>query len=548
MRIKNKVSLCAAIITGTALISGAAQAREIPSELSYLIDQYWSEASTHPWGCAARFSAAPFQMPRCMSAANIMERLDDLQAIADTFDGNRAAGLDGYDASVDYVVTELESMGYDVTLDTFDFNAFYENADGLLSALAPVPVAYEWNVDFTYMSQTDPGSVTAMVEAVDLDLGEGNASSSGCEFSDFAGFTAGNIALLQRGACAFQTKAENAAAAGAVGAIIFNQGNADGRTDLIRGTLGAGYSGGIPVFFATYDRGVEWSSTEGLTLSMDADVIRETRTVENVIAQTRRGDQDNVVMVGAHLDSVFEGAGINDNGSGSAALLEMAELIQNARIHNAVRFAWWGAEEAGLVGSTDYVQRLSEEELAKIKVYLNFDMIGSPNFFYGIYDGDGSDYGLEGPPGSAATEALFEEYFQLRGQPSEGSQISFRSDYAQFFLEGVAFGGLFTGAEVIKTEEQAALYGGDAGVAFDPCYHADCDTIANVSERAIEVNADAVAYVTSVLAHSTKVIDREIEAAQAEEDAGSEARMQSFVSSAAASQYDITHWGKYWIK
>ena len=545
MRTNNKVSLCATVILGVALFSGATQAREIPPELSYLIDRYWSEAPSHRWECGFGFSAAPFLMPRCMTAENVMDRLEDLQSIADDNAGNRAAGLSGYDASVDYVEDELRKMGYKVTRDPFDFNAFYENSDGTLSALTPVPTAYEWNVDFTYLSQTEPGTVTALVEPVDLDLGEGNASTSGCEAEDFIGFTAGNIALIQRGACAFQTKAENAAAAGAVGAIIFNQGNSADRTDLINATLGSEYSGGIPVFFATYDLGVEWSETSGLTLSMDADVIREIRTVENVIAESRWGNPDNVVMLGAHLDSVFEGAGINDNGTGSAALLEMADLIKRARIHNKVRFAWWGAEEAGLVGSTLYVQNLPPEELDRIKVYLNFDMIGSPNFYYGIYDGDGSDFDLAGPAGSAATESLFEDYFALRGQPSEGSEISFRSDYAEFFLQDVAFGGLFTGAEVIKTEEQAAIYGGVAGDAFDPCYHAECDDIFNVSERAVEVNADAIAFVTSLLARSTKVIDDEIAAAEEETP---DPALRAFSASAAASQYDITHWGKYWIK
>lgn len=246
-------------------------------------------------------------------------------------------------------------------------------------------------------------------------------------------------------------------------------------------------------------------------------------------------------MLGAHLDSVAEGPGINDNGSGSAALLEMADLMQKARTRNKVRFAWWCAEEAGLVGSTRYVQGLGEAELERIKAYLNFDMISSPNFVYGIYDGDGSEFGLEGPPGSAAIERVFQKYFELRGEPYVGSEISFRSDYAEFFVEGVAIGGLFTGAEGIKTEEEALLFGGEAGVAYDECYHAECDTIDNMNMRALEVNSDAIAFVTSVFAHSTHMIDEEI--AEAE----SQPSIQTFMNNNAV-QYDITHWGKHWIK
>ncbi|GGX67617.1 M28 family metallopeptidase [Saccharospirillum salsuginis] len=538
-----KLAVAGSVVAGALLAASPAQASPHPY-FSDILDAYWSGDNLHFFECWNIRHASPVRMPRCMQSDNVLTYLEDFQTIADENQGNRASGLSGYDATVDYVVQQLTDMGYRVTRDAFDFNAFYELGDGELSALSPTPTDYVWQEDFNYLSQTEAGNVSGTVQAVDLDLGPDNSSSSGCEIEDFADFNAGNIALIQRGACTFAQKAENAAASGAVGAIIFNQGNSDDRTGLISATLGADYIGGIPAFFATYDNGVAWSETDGLVLSMMADVLRETRTVENVITETRRGNDDNVVMLGAHLDSVQEGPGIQDNGSGSAALLEMAYLMRKAKTHNKVRFAWWGAEEAGLVGSTSYVQRLSDEEKARIKVYLNFDMIASPNAFYGIYDGDGSEFGLEGPAGSGATEAMFEKYFDLRGEPFEGSEISFRSDYAEFFLNDIAFGGLFTGAEQIKTEEQAEIYGGEAGVAFDPCYHAECDDIDNLNLRALEVNADAIAFVTSVFAHSTWVIDEEIEAAEEE----TEPSVQSFSAAAASSAYDITHWGKYWIK
>lgn len=537
-----KLAVAGSVIAGALLAASPAQASPHPY-FSDILDAYWSGDNLHFFECWNIRHASPLRMPRCMQSDNIFTYLEDFQAIADEHGGNRASGLDGYDASVDYVAQQLTDMGYRVTRDEFDFMAFFELGEGELSALAPTPTTYVWQEDFNYLSQTDPGSVSGTVQAVDLDLGPDNASTSGCEIEDFADFNAGNIALIQRGACTFQQKAENAAASGAVGAIIFNQGNSDDRKGLIAATLGDGYRGGIPVFFATYDNGVTWSETDGLVLSMTANVLREMRTVANVITETRWGNADNVVMLGAHLDSVQEGPGIQDNGSGSAALLEMAYLMRKARTNNKVRFAWWGAEEAGLVGSTSYVQRLSDAEKDRIKVYLNFDMIASPNAFYGIYDGDGSEFGLEGPAGSGATEAMFEKYFDLRGEPHEGTEISFRSDYAEFFVNDIPFGGLFTGAEQIKTEEQAEIYGGEAGVAFDPCYHAACDDIDNLNMRALEVNADGIAFVTSVFANSTWVIDREIEEAEAE----SEPSVQNF-SAANAAAYDMTHWGKHWIK
>ncbi|ASP38195.1 aminopeptidase [Bacterioplanes sanyensis] len=509
---------------------------------SDILDRYWSPDKLGFLECQyGVLNSTPLGLPRCIQASNIQYHLEMLYGIAQANNGNRAAGLPGYGASLDYIQQTLESVGYQVERKAFPFNMYYELGDGVLEATGPEPSTYVFDQDFTYFSQTTGGDVTAPVTAVDVQLGAGNTSSSGCEADDFAAFPAGHIALLQRGSCAFQTKAENAAAAGASAVIIFNQGDSDDRKDLLDATLGDGYSGGIPALFATYDNGAMWSQISDLELRLKADVVREQTQSYNLVAETARGDGSNIVMAGAHLDSVYAGAGINDNGSGSAALLEMAIQMSKAFPRNKVRFAWWGAEEAGLVGSTEYVKALSDEEKANIKVYLNYDMIGSPNFGNFIYDGDGSSFDLQGPPGSAATEKLFEKYFGLRGLAFEGSEISFRSDYAQFFEEGIAFGGLFTGAEGIKTEEQAVKFGGEAGSAYDPCYHAQCDDLLNINTRALEINADASAFVTSWLSLSTKAIDDEI--------AASEEQPEGRLSGMSYQHgYDKTHWGKHWIK
>jgi Zn-dependent M28 family amino/carboxypeptidase len=502
-----------ALLASTAAL--AAPTAEIPA-----FDDYWSPGKPDSRVCRTPLLVGtPLGLPRCMQASNIMTHLQNLQDIASLNNGNRASGQPGYQASVDYVRTTLERAGYRVRVQSFPFLAFYPEGPGSLAAVAPQTVQYTWEEDFTYADQTDPGTVTAPVVPVDLALGLGNTSTSGCEPEDFAGFPAGAIALMQRGACAFGQKATNAAAAGAAGAIIFNQGDTEDRKGLLVATLGEDYEGGIPVLFSTYQNGVTWAGTDGLQLSMNVDVVRERTETYNVLAETRRGNPDNVIMVGAHLDSVFEGAGINDNGSGSAALLEMATLMSRAYPLNKVRFAWWGAEESGLVGSTYYVNQLPEEEKQQIKAYLNVDMIGSPNYANFIYDGDGSDFGLQGPPGSGAIERLFRSYFQLRNAPSEGTEIDFRSDYAQFFDDGIAFGGLFTGAEDIKSVEQAQRYGGTAGLAYDPCYHSECDDLSNISTEALELHGDALAFTTSWLSLSTKLIDDEI-AAAAEQSIG----------------------------
>ena len=215
-----------------------------------------------------------------------------------------------------------------------------------------------------------------------------------------------------------------------------------------------------------------------------------------MIAETPGGRADNVVMAGAHLDSVLAGPGINDNGTGSAALLQIGLELADERVRNKVRLAFWGAEESNLVGSTFYVNQLSFAEQVDIALYLNFDMIGSPNFARFVYDGDDSDGegAGPGPVGSAQIEALFTGYYDSQGLPSEGTDFSGRSDYGPFIAVGIPAGGLFTGAEGIKTPEQAALYGGTAGIAYDPCYHQACDNLLNVNRTALGQNADAAAF------------------------------------------------------
>jgi aminopeptidase Y len=207
-------------------------------------------------------------------------------------------------------------------------------------------------------------------------------------------------------------------------------------------------------------------------------------------------------VVGAHLDSVPEGPGVNDNGSGSAAVLEVARQLAASKPKATVRFAWWGAEELGLLGSQAYVAALPPAELGRIYAYLNFDMIGSPNGVNFLYDGDDSDAvgAGPGPTGSAQIEDVLEKFFADRGQATEGTDFDGRSDYGPFIAAGVPAGGTFTGAEGIKTPEQAAKYGGTAGQPYDPCYHQACDTTDNVDGKALELHSDAVAATTAALA------------------------------------------------
>jgi Zn-dependent M28 family amino/carboxypeptidase len=472
-------------------------------------------ASAGPQSCDDRVNNTTQKLLECVNIDGVREHQAAFQAIADNNNGIRTSGTTGYDESAAYVAERMEAAGYDVTIQEFEFEAFIQLGPSTLEQTAPGLVTYVEDTDYNLMSQTDPGDVAGLVEGVDLALGtpawpnNPSTSTSGCDVADFAGFTPGKIALIQRGTCSFELKGENAAAAGAVGAIIFNQGNSPGRMGLINGTLSANYTGGIPVFFATHPRGQEWAATAGLELHMVADVFRGTATTSNVIAQSTWGDASNVVMAGAHLDSVNAGPGIQDNGSGSAAILEVAEQMAKVKPRNQVRFAWWAAEESGLIGSTTYVDSLTPQEQDDIALYLNFDMIGSPNYVFFVYDGDGSDFGLVGPPGSAEIEEFFENYYADSGEPSAATAFSGRSDYQAFINVGIPAGGLFTGAEGIKTPDEAALWGGTAGDQYDPCYHLACDTFDNVSLHALDVNSDAVAASVLQYAMNTETINGE---------------------------------------
>jgi len=219
----------------------------------------------------------------------------------------------------------------------------------------------------------------------------------------------------------------------------------------------------------------------------------------NLVAEWPRGDANNVIMAGGHLDSVTAGAGINDNGSGSAALLEVALTVaaQDLTPTKRIRFGWWGAEERGLVGSTFYVNSLSSTERAKIKGYVNFDMIGSPNPGYFVYSSSGQ------PTGSIELQHVLEAPFAAMGVPTELTSVGGRSDHAAFANAGIPTGGLFTGAEVTKTSAQAAKWGGTAGQAFDRCYHSSCDTTANINVTALDRNSDAIAYAIWTLSTAT---------------------------------------------
>ena len=446
------------------------------------------------------------RLRNAVTVSGIRAHQSAFQGFANANAGTRASGTPGYDASAQYVYDKLAADGYNVLFQPFTFAFFRELAPAILEQVSPTPTSYATGA-FTYSGS---GNVTAPVQAVDVTIPPTPApsSTSGCEAADFVGFTAGNIALIQRGTCNFSVKAVNAQAAGASAVILFNEGQ-PGRTDLIIGTLGSPVVS-IPVVGASFATGQELYNllqSGPVTAHVQTSTISEFRTTKNVIAETRKGRGDDVIVVGAHLDSRIEGPGINDNGSGSATILEIALQMSKLSVQpvNKVRFAFWGAEELNLLGSQHYVDNLSAAEIANIAMNLNFDMVGSPNFVRFVYDGDNSAFPVgpgaaAGPPGSAQIEREFADYFSSQGLASAPTPFSGRSDYGPFIAVNIPAGGLFTGAEGVKTAQEAAIFGGTAGVAYDICYHQACDNFGNVNLTGLDQMSDAAAHVTLAFA------------------------------------------------
>lgn len=478
-------------------------------------------ASSAPAGAAAPAkdgAKLARELVRKSSASDAYKHLKAFQRLADRNGGHRAAGSPGYEASAAYVYDQLKKAGYDVEYDTFDFT-YSETLKDEFAVVSPEARDVEIYA-MTFSKATPEGGLEAPLAAAPVDAD----GTSGCEPGDFAGgdYT-GKVALIQRGGCDFAVKQGNAADAGAVAAVIYNN-----TAGALNGTLGDADAVKVPTGGITKAEGEALAAllAQGeVTVSVDIQMIVEPRTTRNVIAETRRGAEDRTVMLGAHLDSVPEGSGINDNASGSAALLEVAKELAKAekKPRNQVRFAFWSAEELSLVGSTDYVGRLTPRELRDIELYLNFDMVASPNYGLFVYDGDDSDGVGEGPgpEGSAQLERQITDFMDKKGMPHEGTDFTGRSDYGPFIEVGIPSGGTFTGAEGTKTEAQAVKFGGTAGVAYDPCYHAACDDLDNISMPAFDANIDVIANAVGTYAHDVSSLREPVSFVPTEGDEGS---------------------------
>ena len=393
----------------------------------------------------------------------ILAHLEALQEIADVNGGTRVAG----------------SPGYDVELVTTSVPFFELEGPAVLERVAPSAPAWVDGRDFRAMLFSGSGDVRARVTA----LGAG-----GCTPADFAGFPEGDVALVEPGECFRRQQVVNAQDAGAV-AVIGTSAAARGRP--LRPTLI--FPGGIrvPVLSVTRRLG---ATLEGATVHVRVDATTSFRDADSVVAELPGAPDAGVVMLGGHLDSVMDGPGINDNGSGTAVVLEVARWIAGLEETPAFRFAFWAGEEEGLYGSWDYAHALSSSERESIEVYLNLDMVASPNAATLIYEASPED-----PPMNERVATLFERALADLGAGSEAHDLHGASDHAAFEDVGIATGGLYSGSQERKTAEQAEDFGGAVGRPLDPCYHQPCDTLDNVGEVALETHAAALVAVLRAL-------------------------------------------------
>jgi peptidase M28-like protein/PA domain-containing protein len=492
--------------------------------------------------CDTQVNDTPSKLIPCIRTDDLWNHMQAFQAIADANPGpdgmpSRNSGEPGYRASVDYVARLMREAGYDVTIQTYKFFYFAFTAIPAFREISPTShdyvVADEWN----------PGQATGSTTA-DLQPAGGivipptptPSSSSGCTMSDFSGFVPGRVALIQRGTCFFGEKVLNAQAAGASGVVIFNEGN-PGRTDVLSGSLvdaaGNRIIPTIPVAFTSFGIGSDLfgqyqqavqagTALPVMNLSVQA-VINPNADDYNLIAESRGGDKNHVLVVDAHLDAIY-GAGMLDNASGSATILDIAQQMKNVNPLNKLRFIWFGGEELGLLGSAAYINSLSSTELSHIGYDLDADVTATPNYTIGVLDPAGPD--LFGGTSTAtfpnrvykaSTVARDQaiDYFNSVGLNHElFSPVG--TDAFSFNAAGIPASGVLTGQDCCKSQRQVDLFGGyvgnyegnipsfDGGCVDNPFRW--CDNLSNNDPEVLTFMSKAFANMVVRMAFDTKIM------------------------------------------
>lgn len=444
-----------------------------------------------PPTAAERGAELADRMAADLTVADALRHLKVFQAVADASDGNRAAGTPGHERSARYAARVLADAGLRVDFERFTF-PYREVLAERLTLLPAEAGGAEREIPVHAMSYTGDTGAEGLTAPL-VHVTAHGAGGAGCAAEDFAGRrVAGRVALVERGDCTFAAKQANAAAAGAAAVLVYNS-----EPGGLTGTLGDPDPAALPTGGVSREDGLALAAAlaEGgaaaPTVRLELRELVEDRETVNVVAETPGGDPATTLLVGAHLDSVPEGPGINDNASGAAgvlaAALALAEAAPAGDHRHRVRFALWSAEELGLRGAEHHVAGLSPAERDAVGLYLNLDMIGSPNHGLFVYDGTARD-----PRSAAVTEDLA-RFLGEGADTTRPTAFDDRSDYAPFLAAGIPAGGTFAGGEGRKTAEEAELWGGTAGEPYDPCYHRACDTVANVGREGLQTHTRALA-------------------------------------------------------
>jgi len=494
-----------------------------------------------PAQCGTQVNDTPSKLLPCIKKADLWNIMKDFQAIADANPGpdghpSRNSGEPGYKASVDYVASAMEAAGYDVTIQPYTFEYYAYKGTPSFSEVSPTAH------DYVLLTDWGPGKSIGIAAGAIQPAGgivlpptPTSSSTSGCTASDFTGFVPGRVALIQRGSCNFGVKVLNAKAAGASGVIIFNEGN-PGRTGLLIGSLldaaGNPFIPTIPVAFTTFDVGQSLYNqyqqavqlgTPLPTVNLNIDAILDpNRTDWNVIAESKGGDKNHVVVVDAHLDAIY-GAGMLDNASGSTTILDIAQQMKNVIPRNKLRFIWFGGEEIGLLGSSYYVNSLSSEQLSHIGYDLDADVTATPNYTLGVLDPAAPN--LFGGAQQTFPNRVYKPSTVARDQAvayldSQGKNHEFFSpvgtDAFNFNLVGIPASGVLTGQDCCKTQQEVDLFGGylgnfegnvpsfDGGCVDNPFRW--CDNLSNNDPDVLTLMSRDFATMVVQMAFDTKVM------------------------------------------
>jgi Peptidase family M28/PA domain len=493
--------------------------------------------------CDARVNDTPSKLVECIQTDDLWDHMKKFQAIADAnpspADGHpsRNSGEPGYKASVDYVASVMKDAGYDVTIQPYKFTYFAFTGIPVFREISPTPHDYE------VVDEWNPGQSTGATTA-DLQPAGGiiipptptPSSSSGCSMADFSGFVPGRIALIQRGSCFFGVKVLNAQAAGASGVIIFNEGN-PGRTDVLSGSLvdaaGNPITPTIPVAFTSfaigqslltqYQQAVQaGTALPVMNISIQA-IVKPNADDWNVIAESKGGDKNHVLVVDAHLDAIY-GAGMLDNASGSATILDIAQKMKNVNPVNKLRFIWFGGEELGLLGSAYYINTLPSNELSHIGYDLDADVTATPNYIVGVLDPAAPDF-FGGTVSNTFPNRVYKASTIARDQAvgyfdSIGLNHEFLAptgtDAFNFNAVGIPASGLLTGQDCCKSQTEVNLFGGylgnyegnipsfDGGCVDNPFLW--CDNLSNNDPAVLTFISKAFASMVVQMAFDTKVM------------------------------------------